>query len=362
MSVALVLGTRPEAIKLAPIADRLGSDALIIHTSQHYTSGMNSLLALDLVLETGLPPGASRGEQLGAFTAALDRAFRAHRPEVVIVQGDTTSALAGALAANTTGIPLVHVEAGLRSHDRTMPEEHHRILIDHLADLCCAPTPLAHDNLLAEQIPEHRVTLTGNTIVEAATAFLPSTSDQAVVLEQLGLRNTRFVLATFHRPENTDETTALKRILTELANLPVPVLLPLHPRTQHHITALGLDRIAAALRLPGPLDYPTLLTLIRHAGLVISDSGGIQEEVTIFKRPVLIVRRSNERPETESHFGRRVLPGPAISTTAADWLSDLDRLHGVLAHTPSPFGDGTASEVIVRSVWRVAQATAPAPA
>lgn len=348
MRIALVLGTRPEAVKLAPIATLLGTEAFIIHTGQHYNTGMTGGLIPHLVLDHR--HDSTRGDQLGTWTSALDHAFRQHRPEAVLVQGDTTSALAGALAANTTGIPLVHVEAGLRSCDRTMPEEHHRVLIDHLADLCCAPSPLARDNLLSEAIPSERVEITGNTIVEAVTTELPGRDEQDRVLDQLGLTREPFVLATFHRPENTDDPETLETILRQLCALPNPVVLPLHPRTQHRITTTGLTECTDGLRLTGPLDYPALLALIQHAAVVISDSGGIQEEATVLKRPILVVRHSNERPEVETTFGARIRPGPEIGTIITTWLRHLDPMHAHLATLACPYGDGTASSRIVHAL------------
>ncbi|WP_318295494.1 UDP-N-acetylglucosamine 2-epimerase, partial [Streptomyces griseoaurantiacus] len=160
---------------------------------------------------------------------ALDQVFALHEPDAVLVQGDTTSALAGALAANATSTPLVDLEAGLRSFDRAMPEEHHRVLIDHLADLCRAPTPLARDNLLAERIPPERVVFTGNTIVEAVATALPNMREQEHVLASHGLTSGGFVLATIHRPENADNPVNLAAILRQLAATPVPVVLPLPP-------------------------------------------------------------------------------------------------------------------------------------
>ncbi len=236
MAVALVVGTLPEAIKLAPLAALLGPEALVIHTGQHHTAGMTGHLTPDIELDTA--HDTTRGAQLGAMTSALDQLFRENRPDVVVVQGDTTSALAGAFAANATDTPLVHVEAGLRSHDRAMPEEHHRVLIDHIADLCCAPTPLARDNLLAERISPSRITVTGNTIVEAVGHTLPEPEHQRQLLDQLGITTNAFVLATLHRPENTDDPDALETILRELAALQEPVVLSLHPRTQRQITKL----------------------------------------------------------------------------------------------------------------------------
>lgn len=342
-TIALVVGTRPEAIKLAPLARHLGDAALVIHTGQHYSNGMTGDLEPDLLLTSHPDHGATRGHQLGYLTSALDHVLTQREPAAVVVQGDTTSALAGALAANTTGIPLIHVEAGLRSFDRAMPEEHNRVLIDHLADLCCAPTELARSHLLAERIPTDRIEVTGNTIVEAVAHALPTDAEQAHTLIQFGLVRHRYVLATIHRPENTDHAATLGVILRELAALPEPVVLPLHPRTHRRIVHFKLAGIADRLRLTGPLDYPTLLTLIRHSAIIVTDSGGVQEEATVLNRPLLVVRRSNERPEVEGIFGTRVHPGPAITATLTPWLDNRDTLHTRLAELASPYGDGTAT-------------------
>lgn len=351
MLTALVAGTRPETIKIAPIAELLDpEDTFIVHTRQHYNTGMTGQITPNLILDTHDERPTTRGVQLGAWTSALARTWDQYRPNAVLVQGDTTSALAGALAANTTGTPLVHIEAGLRSFDRSMPEEHNRVLIDHLADLCCAPSALAHDNLLAERIPAERVITTGNTIVEAVAAALPSTTYQDEILTQLGLTIGSFVLATVHRPENADDPAMLETILHELAALPVPVVLPLHPRTQRQITASRLDGLASKFRLAGPLDYSTLLSLTQRAAVVITDSGGVQEEATVLKTPMLVIRRSNERPEIEGTFGTRIALGPDIRTTVTNWLAKIHLLHNQLVDRPSPYGDGTASAQIVHAI------------
>jgi UDP-N-acetylglucosamine 2-epimerase (non-hydrolysing) len=284
--IAVVVGTRPEAIKLAPVTKLLGQEAIVIHTGQHFSAGMPGHLTPNIVLDAHNGRDHTRGHQLGNLVTALDHVFGQHHPDVVLVQGDTTSALAAALAANTTGTPLVHLEAGLRSFDRAMPEEHHRVLIDHLADLCCAPTPTARDNLLAEHIAPERIEITGNTIVEAVATALPDEPQQAQILSHLGLTRFAYMLATIHRPENADNPVNLAAILRQLTTAPVPVVFPLHPRTHRHIKAFGLTDLANRLRLTQPLDYPVLLTLIRHAAGLITDSGGIQEEATILKRPI----------------------------------------------------------------------------
>jgi len=345
-----VAGTRPEAIKLAPVTRLLGPEAVVICTGQHYSAGMSGHIKPDVVLGVRHDRDLTRGRQLGQLISALDDVFGQHHPDAVLVQGDTTSALAGALAANAAGIPLVHLEAGLRSFDRAMPEEHHRVLIDHLADLCCAPTPRARDNLLAERIAPERIEITGNTIVEAVAAGLPCDPEQARILRRFGLTRSGYVLATIHRPENTDNPASLATILREMAAVPAPVVFPLHPRTRRQIAAFGFAGLARGLHRTAPLDYPVLLTLIRGAAGLVSDSGGIQEEATVLKRPVLVVRRSNERPEAEQAFGARTLPGPEISQIMTTWLRDTAAVDARLAGVPTPFGDGTASSRLIQAV------------
>jgi len=366
-NVTLVLGTRPELIKLAPIIDLLGPDATVIHTGQHDHDRMAARIAVTFgiqlqYLATRWDRVASRGAQLGSMVAALDRRFGVNPPAVVLVQGDTTSALAGALAANHANLPLVHVEAGLRSFDRSMPEEHNRVLIDHLADLCCAPTALNRANLLAEAIPENRIMLTGNTIVEAVHAILPGPVARTDLLTRHRLVARRYILATLHRPENVDRPEILDLLLTQLATAGVPVVLPLHPRTSRRIEEFGLAHRAAALQVTEPLDYPDFLALAHSAALLISDSGGVQEEASVVKTPVIIVRRSTERPEIEYTFGLRVPPSRDLGALTRRWLEDPDLRYQALTDLPSPFGDGTAAHRIANALGQFIQAdqeTAP---
>jgi UDP-N-acetylglucosamine 2-epimerase (non-hydrolysing) len=345
-SIALVLGTRPEIVKLAHIIRLLGDAARVIHTGQHYDPNLSATffkdLALpepDLFLEVG---GSSRGHQIGEATSLLDAHFSERRPDAVIVQGDTNAVLSGALAANAREIFLCHVEAGLRSHDRAMPEEHNRVVADHLSDLCCAPTEIAVDNLAAEGIHPERVVLTGNTVVEAVQGLLPSPAERTAMLQHHDLVSGRYVLATFHRPENVDDPDKFSTILTELAGLPLPVLLPLHPRSVARSQAFGLHDLLAGLRVVDPIGYREFLGLEAESAVMISDSGGIAEEASVVKRPLIVVRNSTERPEVMGTFAVRVTAGPAIGVEARRCIEEGWE-H--LADIPSPYGDGTASRL-----------------
>lgn len=353
-TVTLVCGTRPELIKLAPLIRHFGPRAAVVYTGQHYDESMYSLIRRDIAdpgrfheLALG---GAPRGRQLGQSVAAVDDVLANHPTAVVLVQGDTTSALAGALAANANDVPLVHVEAGLRSYDRAMPEEHNRVVIDHLADLCCAPTELNRHNLLAEGVPADRIAVTGNTVVEELRAAVPGVAEQRAVLTTLGLTQDGYILATIHRPENVDTPDTLVRILRELARLPLPVVLPLHPRTGKRIEQFGLTSFLAGLRVIEPQAYPAFLALMGGAAVVVSDSGGIQEEVSVLKRPVVVVRRSTERPEIEGTFGTLVPAGPEMYGAVLRWLDDVAGHRARLAGIPSPYGEGSPSTLIADAV------------
>jgi len=345
-SIAVVLGTRPEIVKLAGVVRELGSAARVVHTGQHYDANLSDVFfeefgmqPPDVRIEIG---GETRGTQIGLAVAALDAEFAANPPATVVVQGDTNTAVAGALAANAGNIPLAHVEAGLRSFDRRMPEEHNRIVADHLADLCLAPTAVAAANLRNEGVPDERIEVTGNTVIEAVARLLPSREARREILARHGLASSQYVLATFHRPENVDEPGRLEEILRQLGGLPVPVLLPIHPRTVARVTEFGLDPLLDEVITTEPIGYRDFLALGAESALLISDSGGVQEEVSAYKRPVVVVRRSTERPEVVGSFAELVEPGPAIGEVAERWLNNLTAVHSGLATLPSPYGDETA--------------------
>jgi UDP-N-acetylglucosamine 2-epimerase (non-hydrolysing) len=353
-SVAVVFGTRPEVIKLASVVHELGPAARTLHTGQHYSPALADVF-LDQ-LDLGAPAvqldvgGASRGRQIGDATARLDDHFGDDPPSVVVVQGDTNTALAGALAANAREIPVVHVEAGLRSFDRAMPEEHNRVVVDHLADLLGAPTETSREHALAEGIPDDRIEVTGNTVVDAIGMLLPSADERRALAARYDLQPGRFVLSTFHRPENDDDDATLRTIVDELAGLPFPVLLPLHPRTAARLDAFGIRPDASRLRIVEPIGYREFLGLTSECAFLVSDSGGVQEEVSVLKRPLIVVRRSTERPEVIGTFAQLVAAGPAIGERAAELASDVDGLHARLAGLPSPYGTGDAGRRTVAAI------------
>lgn len=357
--IAVAVGTRPEIIKMAPVIRRLGADAFVIDTGQHYDTSMSGqfwselgLAQPDVRLDGG---GMSRAACIGYLTAEIGRVLAEHRPAALLVQGDTNSTAAAAIAANAVGVPLVHVEAGLRSFDRAMPEEHNRVLVDHLADLCCAVTPVNAANLAAEGVPPERIVLTGNTIVEATLSQLPASQQRAAVLQSRGLLPDRYILATVHRPENTDDPEVLRDVLAALAGIAeqVPVVLPAHPRTILAVKRAACEDVLEHIEVLEPLGSAEFLTLAAHAAALVSDSGGMAEEVTVLKRPLVIVRRSTERPESiDAGFARLVTPD-GITAAVERVLTDHSELLSRLAATPSPYGDGTAAARIVRATQQL---------
>lgn len=352
--IAIVLGTRPEMVKLAGIIAELGDQARVFHTGQHYDASLSG----DVWASLGLPEpeavldvgGATRAVQVASALHQLDMHFAERPPRAVVVQGDTNATLAGALAANAQNIPLIHVEAGLRSFDRAMPEEHNRVMVDHLSDLLCAPTAINVSNLRAENVAPGRVLLTGNTVVEAVEAQRLDDRASAELLEFYGLTADRYVLATFHRPENTDPMDVLQTILEELGRIDAEVVAPLHPRTLARIEKQGLAHLLEPLTVIDPVPPAAFLALAGNAAVLVSDSGGVQEECSVLKRPLLVVRASTERPEVIGTFAERTTPGPEISLIVNEWLDDLAAKHTELAQTPSPYGDGTASERIADAI------------
>ncbi|RKR76212.1 non-hydrolyzing UDP-N-acetylglucosamine 2-epimerase [Frondihabitans australicus] len=356
--VAVVFGTRPEIIKLAPVIALLGDRARTIHTGQHYDAELSGQFLTQLGI--GEPDeilsgvgGATRGQQIATALLALTASFERDRPAVVIVQGDTNAVSAGAQAANYLGIPVIHVEAGLRSYDRAMPEELNRVVTGALSDVHCAATPHNAVNLEGEGVDPARVIVTGNTIVEATLASLAHPLDSGSAIPAPA---GRYVVATTHRPENTDTAEALTRVLEGLRGIEAEVVLLLHPRTRAAIERFGLEHLLSGLTvLPSP-GHAAFLRLAADASLLVSDSGGVQEECTVLGVPLLVVRRSTERPESvDSGHARLITPDLDIAEAANAVL------RGFAGDLPqgSPYGDGTAARQIADIATDIAEGLDP---
>ncbi len=345
--IAVVLGTRPEIIKLASVIRALGDRARVIHTGQHWDDAMAGRFFADLGI--GEPhvrltamAGVGRTQQIGAGIVELAAHLEAHPAAAIVVQGDTNSTSVGAQAGSYLGVPVVHVEAGLRSHDRAMPEEINRLVVGAVADAHCAATEQGVANLLDENLPAERIVLTGNTVVEATLEAVAH-----------GASSERFdgtpgpkVLATIHRPENTDDPRALERVLEALVESRANVVFAAHPRTVAAAERFGMTGALSLLDVRSGLGHADFLALARQADLLVSDSGGVQEETTVLKKPLLVVRRSTERPESiAAGFARLVppeedLPRAIRAALAQDWSH--------LRDIPSPYGDGSAGRRIAR--------------
>jgi UDP-N-acetylglucosamine 2-epimerase (non-hydrolysing) len=309
--VSLVVGARPNFIKAAPLLTALNEDpnfvSRLIHTGQHFDANMSNVFFNQL----GLPEPhvfldinrVGPVSQVAQIMQRLEEEFKQHPADLVIVFGDVNSTLAASLTANKLGIRLAHVEAGLRSYDRSMPEEHNRIVTDMLADLLFTPSPDANQNLLKEGIDKRRFHLVGNIMVDSLMKFLPLAATLHAH-EDLGLEKRRYALVTLHRPSNVDNPEAFKKILSAVERISeqMPVVFPVHPRTQPQLEANGLqDAIARKrVKLLDPQSYLEFLNLMMNAAVVLTDSGGIQEETTVLGVPCLTVRENTERPITIS--------------------------------------------------------------
>jgi len=352
MKVAVILGTRPEIIKMSPIIRTLsnaGDSFFILHTGQHYSYEMDRSFFDTLALPDpayNLDVGSgSHAVQTGKIMAGTEGILEKERPDVVLVQGDTNTVLAGALAAAKLHIPIGHVEAGLRSFDRRMPEEINRIVADHIADFLFPPTEIARKNLLDEGIPDGKIFVTGNTIVDAVFQNLKIAEERVDALRELNLKKRRYFLVTAHRAENVDDSERLGKIISALRATGkkhgVPVLFPVHPRTEKNLQSFGID--ASGITLVQPKNFLEFLQLEANALLVLTDSGGVQEETCILGVPCVTLRDNTERPETVD-VGANVLAGVepgAIEAAAAKML-------GSHKTWKNPFGDGKAADRIVQ--------------
>ena len=353
--VTLVVGTRPNFIKAAPLLDALSSHGdfapRLVHTGQHFDASMSDLIFENLGMpEPDVFLGASNTApslQIAEVMAALHDEFEKQRPDLVLVFGDVNSTLAGALVANKMDIPLGHVEAGLRSFDRRMPEEHNRIVTDMLSDLLFTPSEDADKNLFKEGVPKSRIHRVGNIMVDSLLRVKPK-AEALDAWKKFDLVQGEYLLVTIHRPANVDEPEALGEILGALKKIgkAMPIVFPVHPRTRREIAKASVeqDLIRAGVRLPEPAGYLEFLNLMMNARLVLTDSGGIQEETTVLGIPCLTARENTERPITLSQGTNRL-----VGVTTRSILDGFEKAlaeKGRVSITP-PLWDGRTSERII---------------
>ena len=351
MKVLSVVGARPQFIKLAAVADALAPTEhrhVIVHTGQHYDTAMSDVFFSDLAIPApdvnlGIGSG-SHGVQTGAMLGALDGVLDEHRPDWVLVYGDTNSTLAGAVAAVKIHLPLAHLEAGLRAFNRRMPEEHNRVLTDHAADLCLAPTPAAMEHLGREGLSA-RARLVGDVMADVCLRARDEVRRTSRTVP--GLPEGAFVLATVHRAENTDDPERLRAVVEALAAVPVPVLLLAHPRLREAARRAGVDLASGSIHVGDPLPYPDTVAAVLGARGVVTDSGGLQKEAFLLERPCTTVLTETEWAETLEN-GWNVLD------------PDLDGVPELAARPapptpPSPaFGRGSAAAEVVATLEREA--------
>ncbi|HML02300.1 MAG TPA: UDP-N-acetylglucosamine 2-epimerase (non-hydrolyzing) [Candidatus Bathyarchaeia archaeon] len=349
-----MLGTRPEIIKFSPIireCTRVGLEFSIIHTGQHYSHNMDTVFFEQLELPTAdcnLEVGSgTHAEQTGKMLIGIERVLLKQKPQIVLVEGDTNTVLAGALAATKLGIKVGHVEAGLRSYDRQMPEETNRTLADHCSDLLFAPTAKARDTLLNERIPKQKIFVTGNTIVDAVKQNIKIANEKRKtrIQKKLDLKPRTYFAVTIHRQENVDNPQRLHGIVEGLEKVQkdtgYPIVYPIHPRTKKNLKKLCLqfNKISTI----DPLDYLSFLRLESNARLVLTDSGGVQEEACTLNVPCVTLRDNTERPET-LEVGSNILAGTNPDKIVKCTRVMLEKKQ----RWKNPFGDGKAGERIVK--------------
>ncbi len=348
MKILSVVGARPQFIKLAPMAKAMaasGVEHVIVHTGQHYDVNMSDVFFTDLAIpapDVHLAIGSNtHGRQTGAMLAAIDEVLETFRPDGVLVYGDTNSTLAGALSAVKLHIPLAHLEAGLRSFNRRMPEEHNRVLTDHAADLCLAPTEVAMAHLATEGLAEVSV-LVGDVMTDVLLEVRDRVADEASTVPAV-LRDGDYRVATIHRPDNTDDPDRLRAIIDSFAGLRTPTLLLAHPRLRARAESFGIDLNAGSVVLGDPLPYPQLVRAVMGAVGVITDSGGLQKEAFLLRTPCTTIRTETEWVETVELGWNRLVTDPS------DLAAVIDRP----APEPTeatPYGDGRAAGRAVAAI------------
>lgn len=347
VKIVSVVGARPQFVKLAPIhhaARAAGVEHVIVHTGQHYDPLLSDVFFEDLGIgapdvHLGVGSG-SHGVQTGAMLGALDAVFDEHRPDWVLVYGDTNSTVAAALSAVKLHIPVAHLEAGLRSFNRRMPEEHNRVLTDHAADLLLAPTQVAVDHLTREGLDE-RTVLVGDVMTDVLFDVRDRVARRAADEgERLDAAEGEYYLATIHRAENTDDPARLRQVVEALAGLDRPVVLLAHPRVVAKAAAHGIDLDRGSLTSRPPLAYPDLIAAAAASAGVVTDSGGLQKEAFLLRVPCTTVRTETEWVETVE-LGWNVLANTREEIAAA-----VTRPRPA-ATDAAPYGDGHAAERVI---------------
>jgi UDP-N-acetylglucosamine 2-epimerase (non-hydrolysing) len=346
MKVLSVVGARPQFVKLAPVAEafsRTQHEHVIVHTGQHYDAAMSSVFFADLEIpdpdvHLGVGSG-SHGVQTGAMLSALDSVLDEHRPGWVLVYGDTNSTIAGALSAVKMRLPVAHVEAGLRSFNRRMPEEHNRVLTDHAADLLLAPTEVAMGHLAREGLGPRSV-LVGDVMTDVCFRIRDAVVSKPPALPVALPARDGYLVSTIHRAENTDDPVRLGAVVDALANLPLPVLLLAHPRLVARCREHGINLDVGSIYSTNPLPYPEMVSAILHSTGVVTDSGGLQKEAFLLRRICTTLRDETEWSETLESGWNALAPDLSA-------ISELVTRPVPTVPQGAPYGDGRAAERVV---------------
>jgi UDP-N-acetylglucosamine 2-epimerase (non-hydrolysing) len=359
MRIMHVVGARPNFMKAAPLIRRMAADPagfsqVLVHTGQHYDESMSQVFFNELDLprpDINLSVGSdTHASQTAQIMMKFEPVVLEHQPDWVCVPGDVNSTLACALVCSKLGVRVAHVEAGLRSFDRSMPEEINRVLTDQISDLLLTPSCDAGENLLKEGVSAEKIRLVGNIMIDTLVHLLPKAEQRWPLLsENLGLR--RYALATLHRPSNVDHMETLLQILAAFRDLSrdLPVVFPVHPRTRQRIAQSGFGSHKDQLRLIEPLGYLDFLALQAHAALVLTDSGGVQEETTYLGIPCLTLRPNTERPVTITHGTNQLVASERDAIVSAA-VKALEGNSSGEQRKPPEFWDGHTSGRIMEAL------------
>ena len=350
MKILSVVGARPQFVKLAAIADAAAKhedvEHIIVHTGQHYDAKMSDAFFADLRIpapDVNLAVGSgSHGRQTGAMLAGMDEVLEEHQPDWTLVYGDTNSTLAGTLSAVKMHLKVAHLEAGLRSFNRRMPEEHNRVLTDHAADLLLAPTTVARDHLAAEGLAD-RTEVVGDVMTDVCLRVAASVRETELRLPEGIDPAGDFAVATIHRADNTDDPARLRAVVEALQGLSLPLALFAHPRLVAKAKEAGIELAGGAVHVGEPLAYPDLINAVQHARAVVTDSGGLQKEAYLLGAPGSTVRTETEWVETLENGWNELVADPS------ELRASVERPRPT-ADRPAHYGDGRAAERVVATL------------
>jgi UDP-GlcNAc3NAcA epimerase len=351
MRILTIIGARPQFIKSAVVSRRLASnkglDEIVVHTGQHYDRNMSSIFFDELNitaprLNLGIG-GGTHGQNTGRMIEGIEKIIFDVKPNVVLVYGDTDSTLAGALAAAKTHTAVAHVEAGLRSFNRNMPEEINRVLTDHVSELLFSPTDTAARNLVREGVSESRICISGDVMYDAALYYADRAPTRQALFRKFGIPDEPFLLATVHRKENTDDRVRLLDIFCALSAAPIPVILPLHPRTKARLESYNIN-IRGSIKIIEPVGFLDMIGLLKNSVAVLTDSGGVQKEAYFHNKHCVTLRDETEWVELVE-VGANLLVG-ADKERILDAIKHVTNMK-ITSTWPDLYGNGNAADIIV---------------